>query len=400
MITKKVAIIGAGFSGLTLTWALTKKGFQVEVFEKVSRAGGLLGTTKETILVESAANALLASANVEELFADLNIRPIAAGFRSKKRFIFNKSPKMFPLSVTAAISGVLNFLRQKKAPQDNETVSAWTKRCLNQEFDELLVSPAFQGIYGDSSDNLSAELILGNVFDKSLKPKRGKLKGSIAPQFGMQQIITGLEKNIKIHFSSNENNFKDFDAVVIATAMDQTKSILKHFSISMPDLPMLPKTTATLGFLKEKPIKGFGCLFPSKEGFNSLGVLFNSDIFPDRGPLQSETWILNKGENILELISQDRKRLVGYYEEPIFSKITQYEKALPLYGLELKKFLTSDFFLRKDQKNIFEVLKNGARIKESQQPMYLTGNYLGGIGLAKILDYNLRLTERIQRDLA
>ncbi|MBC7466097.1 MAG: NAD(P)-binding protein [Bdellovibrio sp.] len=414
MTNKKVAIIGAGFSGLTLAWALTKQGFQVDVFESADHCGGLLGTDQEIIPVEKAANALLASRSVENLFSDLNVKIVEAGYRSKKRYIFKNKPVTFPIPKLKAamtlVKAVIFMITKKIAPKKNEMVSEWATRCLSSDFNDYLVSPGFQGIYGQSSDQLSAELVMGGVFNKALRPAKGKLKGSITPEAGMRSLIDPLqkylkEKNVQFHLSTSTIlNEKDFSAVVIATSIDKAVEILAAkaplAAQTLVKVPTLPLVTATLGFRQLKSIQGFGCLFPAKENFNSLGVLFNTDIFPNRGHLESETWILNKNENILDLILADRKKMLGSEEKPQFFKITKYQKALPLYGLELRDFLLSDSFTRSEAKNLFEVFKNGARLKESAQPLYLTGNYLGGVGLAKILDYNLRLTERIKKDIA
>lgn len=414
MTEKKIAIIGAGFSGLTLAWALTKQGFQVEIFDSADRCGGLLETDKELIPVEKAANALLASQSVETLFSDLNLKIVQAGFRSKKRYIFKNKPLTFPVSKIVTFftlcKAAFALMTKRISPKENEMVSDWAKRCLSVEFNDYLISPGFQGVYGETSDKLSAELIMGGLFDKGLRPVKGNLKGSVTPEAGMQGLIDHLqkylkEKNVQIHLSSPAvTNEKEFAAVVIATSIDKAVILLNtkapKASKILAKVPTLPLVSATLGFTTSKSIQGFGCLFPTKEKFNSLGVLFNTDIFSNRGPLESETWILNKNDNVLDLILADRKKMFGLDDRPQFFKITKYQKALPLYGLELKDFLLSDVFNRSEAQNLFEIFKNGARLKESAQPLYLTGNYLGGIGLAKILDYNLRLAERVKKDIA
>ena len=43
----RVAIIGAGFTGLTAAWELIKKGHQVTIFEKETQPGGLAIGFKE-----------------------------------------------------------------------------------------------------------------------------------------------------------------------------------------------------------------------------------------------------------------------------------------------------------------------------------------------------------------
>jgi len=43
----KVAILGAGISGLSVAWKLTEAGVEVDVFEAMSQVGGLAGTSRE-----------------------------------------------------------------------------------------------------------------------------------------------------------------------------------------------------------------------------------------------------------------------------------------------------------------------------------------------------------------
>ena len=43
----RIAIIGAGFTGLTAGFKLSQKGHQVTIFEKEKKAGGLAGGFKE-----------------------------------------------------------------------------------------------------------------------------------------------------------------------------------------------------------------------------------------------------------------------------------------------------------------------------------------------------------------
>lgn len=45
-VDKKVAIVGAGITGLWLSWSLRKKGYEVTVFEKNKLLGGLAGSVK------------------------------------------------------------------------------------------------------------------------------------------------------------------------------------------------------------------------------------------------------------------------------------------------------------------------------------------------------------------
>ena len=109
----KIAIIGAGFSGLTLAWALQKRNIQVDVFEAAEKAGGLLATENSPMLVESAANALLASKDVEYLFSDLKLELLKTQPAAKNRWIFRGGARRWPLGVLETCATIRNFLVSK-----------------------------------------------------------------------------------------------------------------------------------------------------------------------------------------------------------------------------------------------------------------------------------------------
>ncbi|AGH95886.1 protoporphyrinogen/coproporphyrinogen oxidase [Pseudobdellovibrio exovorus] len=407
-----VAIIGSGFSGMTLAWALSKQGISCEIFESSSRSGGLIFTDrKEAILAESAANALLSNQHVETLFQDLGLKPLVAGFRSNKRWIFRNKPQRLPLTLLEIVQSASRLLKAKLTnklhPFADETVADWGIRCFGHSFTQNLLTPALQGIYGVGAAHLSADLVIGGVLKPQIKIPKGQLRGSISSENGLYTVIESLEKYLKLqrvvfHYQQQveiSDLQKKFAAVVVATSYLNSSQLLKsvapQLSESLAQVPAVGLDVVVMGFKKEKPLQGFGCLFPREQGFNSLGVLFNTDIFAGRGSLQSESWIvphqaspaLTEDELVQHVLS-DRKQMLQYHDEPEFKKVTRWPKALPLYGFELKKVLNSD------------LLKNRMRVSEAKSPVYLTGNYLGAIGLGKILGRNLKLADVIREEIA
>lgn len=412
MTKKRVAVIGAGFSGLTIAWELAKKNFQVEVFEASDRTGGLIGTKKDGILVEQAANAMLANKNIENLLKEIGVTAVTAGYRSNKRWIFRGRPVTMPISVLGLAGGLtklfFNIISKKIKPFANESLAAWAERVLNKEFCTYLITPAFQGIYSAPAEQLSASLVIGSLFKKELKPPKGELRGSISASGGMQEVVSGLTNHLKsrgVVFHTGAAALlseaqKQFDAIVVATSIGAAAEVLKSAApltaLRLADIPVLPLATVTLKYESTKRVQGFGCLFPKTENFSALGVLFPSDIFPNRGE-NSETWItsdvVSSDTDLLAALSNDHARLTGENESASYHFIKRWPRALPLYGQELEKLLAEAEFS--------EGLLNGVRVSEcTGSPLYLTGNYLGVIGLAKIYDYNIRLGSRIEKELA
>ena len=76
------------------------------------------------------------------------------------------------------------------------------------------------------------------------------------------------------------------------------------------------------------------------------------------------------------MIRQDRQRMTGLDEEPDELSVTRWPRALPFYSVQLEKTLQE------------LVLPHN---------VYLAGNYLGRMGLAKILDQCHEIKDRIQK---
>jgi protoporphyrinogen/coproporphyrinogen III oxidase len=105
-------------------------------------------------------------------------------------------------------------------------------------------------------------------------------------------------------------------------------------------------------------------------------VLFNNCIFESRGPAHAETWIFGgaldpevvnlSDQAFAELIASERKRFYGYSDEMLDIHITRWPKVLPHYSIDLEQILNT--------------------LPPPPTHIGLVGNYLGRIGLAKILE--------------
>ncbi len=386
----KVTIIGAGFSGLTLAHYLINEGFGVEILEANSHSGGLISTIKtEHGLVETAATSILLTPHLKDILAQINLTPIFANKESKKRFISkNLRPSRLPLSLKGCFELLRGFLRitfskEKWKAKDLETLSDWGDRTFGNEVRKALISPAMQGIYAVSSEKLSASLVLKKIFSKE---RRIKSDGAINFKEGMGEFINTLETSLKkrgVTFKFDQKLTKDDipnSPTVLATSMSAAQSLVDE----IPDLPKKNMTSITLFFDSPPPIEGFGILFPKEEGMNSHGVLLNDCMFEGRSYSgHSETWILSEvlnlsEEGLLGQIRSDRKKIFHSEEVPVFHRTSTWKEAFPIYGTQLEEYL----------KNKVNTPKN----------LFLTGNYLGNLGLSGILEQNLELSKQLKKE--
>jgi protoporphyrinogen/coproporphyrinogen III oxidase len=410
MSRRPVTVVGAGFSGLTAAYYLQKADYAVEVIEQAAAPGGLI-STKQTPwgLAETAANGALNSVLLEALASDLNVRLAFPGPRAKKRYVFRGHPRRFPLRASE-LPGLLGFFanfafnREAVRPREQETIRDWATRVGGDGFARYLVEAATQGIYSGNPERLSASLIVGRFFDKTKTAARPSRRGTVAPERGMGQLIEALhqrlaERNVVFRYGSP---FRCAEATpphphIIAAGAAASADIVApasaELTAALRSFDMSAIVTATL-FFREKSLEGFGCLFPPSEKRPVLGVLIPTDIFPNRSrDFVAETWMLggaagattadpaallmSTDEEIVALILRERERAFNKAATPAGHVITRWPRAIPHYTIELERVLP--------------------RLLQGAKNIFLHGNYLGQIGLAKILERASALPDEVGR---
>ena len=114
-----------------------------------------------------------------------------------------------------------------------------------------------------------------------------------------------------------------------------------------------PVASVVLGFRREDvahPCEGFGMLIPGTEGFNILGTIFSSALFPNRAPSghilltsyiggerQPELAALPP-EKLAELVCEDLRVLLGVRGRPVFQHHRFWQHAIPQYNVGYGKF--------------------------------------------------------------
>jgi oxygen-dependent protoporphyrinogen oxidase len=400
-----IKVVGAGFSGLVTAYYLVRDGFTVQICEQSSRAGGLIKTMRTPHgLVETAANGLLNSARLEALCADIGVPLLPTRRDGRKRFIFRGKPRQLPLNVSDVFSlGVrLAASATSLRPRQFETIAEWGRRVLGKGATNYLLVPALGGIYAGDPTRLSASLIFGRAplpdHLRTNRPARAKVRGTVAPPHGMQQLIDGLSEYLERagvefvfnHRAQAEANEPTAVCLSAPTAAEFLADIAPEASEALRRVEMLSLVTATSFYSAEAArLKGFGCLFPRDQGYRARGVLFNDCIFEGRGPAHAETWIFGgaldplvvnlSDQELVQLIADERERFFGHNDPVLDVQITRWPNALPHYSVDLERILTT--------------------LPPPPPNVVLVGNYLGRIGLAKILERAACVAEEFRRTL-
>lgn len=371
------------------------------MIEKSDRAGGLIKTIRTPHgLVETAANGLLNSVRLEAMCADLGVPLIPTRKEGRKRFIFRGRPKQVPLTLSDIGRMALRFgvSARNLRPRQFETIADWGRRVIGHGATDYLLTPALGGIYAGDPERLSASLIFGRAslpdHLATNRPQKAKVRGTVAPADGMQQLIYGLQNHLEkagVEFQFNQESAvgSGEPAVVCLSARAAAEYFAPDapaLSAALSEIEMLSVATVTCFYpTTAAKLNGFGCLFPRDQGFRARGVLFNDSIFAGRGPAHGETWIfggaLDSGvvklteAEFAGLIATERERFYGKQDRPLEIHVTRWPNALPHYSIEFEKVLTT--------------------LPAPPDNISLVGNYLGRIGLAKILERAAVVAETI-----
>jgi protoporphyrinogen/coproporphyrinogen III oxidase len=393
---RAVTVIGGGVSGLATAYYLSRAGVSVEIVEKTDRLGGLIGTLQTPHgPVETAALAMRNSDRVDALCRDLGLRLVASS-RSfgRGRYIYRQRPTRWPLSAAESLALLARFAmaaaRGARVPRPLETVDEWGARVLGRRATRWLVGPTLQGMYAGDPARLSASLVCGTPE----RPARPARKGAVAPAGGMQQLIDALEERLRARGVSirlrTRARLDGSTPAVVCTAAGDAAAILRDVapatSRALSAIDMLPLVRITAFYPGEETPKGRGILFPRGEDIRALGVLFNSNVFPDRGGQYSESWIYGGAadrevadlseDELGAVMDRDRERLCGRGVRPATRFIHRWREALPHYDLQLESVRARGFDL--------------------PTGIFLAGNYVAGIGLSMLLEQAAAVATRIR----
>ncbi len=401
-----IRVIGAGISGLLTGFFLRQKGYDFEIIERSERAGGLLGTRSlEKGLAEQAANGFLWSPELQALTDALQLPLLRPQPSAKKRFLVRKGQlRRFPLGLGESLSLISRLLRPHR--QALQTATDFGNVYFGSAFSQQILTPGLAGIYGANADQLSFPGALGRVasilnhsdwFPLALWRQRrqnaasasqGAKKASGTHSFagGMADLINALQEHLKDHLRYGVDGLDYREAKehqIICTPAHVSQHFfegeLKQLLGQVHYTPLL--STTVLVARKDLPgfKEGFGCLIPRNEGIHSLGVLFNSCIFPHRSReegLLSMTCILRQDEHhpnllaqtdeeIQGLIRRDFEQLFGFKDQFEEQAIFRWPQAIPIYSPEL-----------------YEAWPEIDRLLREQYPLrQLFGNYTGQISI-------------------
>ncbi|MGE3611193.1 MAG: NAD(P)/FAD-dependent oxidoreductase [Bacteriovoracaceae bacterium] len=390
---KRVCIWGAGISGLLMGYYLKNQGYQITIYEKSNRVGGLIQTKKISQgLVEKAANALYLNADGLELLRELKLEPVLATKPLRRLLMINDRPKQ---PFQAKLMTRLLVKGHLKPPLITEglTVAEFFKPLLGSENVSKYLTPVLGGIYATNAESLHFRSIFHQVGNKAqfdsywdfikllyknhkAQPKL-EISGSVSFEGGMQTLINRLAEVLKHDIKLNhKEKFKLKGNTVICTnaqdAAELISELRPELSAELSRIKYAEICTSTVFMKREINAlqKSFGVLIPDVSSYHSIGILNNKAIFPVNNENALAYTFISKKKLSTTEIAQDIKLLNNEIEPDAIehAEITHWPKGLPIY--DLQRYLSV--------KRLHQLMMN-----DSQLAFF--GNYVGGISMREMI---------------
>lgn len=441
----RIAIIGAGITGLTAAYAFKQKQIPFDLIEKSNIPGGVIQTLhEENLSIELGPHTLLLNDIRIVNFLDeigLNKDIIDNHPDAKKRFIVKNSkliplPHSLPSFITTPLFSAkakLKLLKEpfiKKSYSSNETVAQFIERRLGHEPLEYAVDPFVSGVYAGDSHKLSIKHAFPRIYNlenqygslvKGLISKKrnpNKIKArSISFIKGMATLPLKLAELVKssLYLNSKILSIRQSNNEWEITWESNGKTYKNHYQkliITIPsyrlfDLPLEPQLVKMLLLLKDinfapiasvtqtfkresitHPLDGFGMLIPSKESFKILGTLFVSSMFPQPNSKHLVTLRTFIGGNrCLNIDTMNKNTIENLALNDI--AILLGIKDSPIYSnVNIEKFAIPQYNLG------YETFLNRIEDIETMfRGLHIIGNYRNGISLPDCILAGLHATE-------
>ena len=244
---QKIAIVGAGFTGLTAAYELAKAGYTVEVYEAAPVVGGLVAgfTLKDGQPLEKAYHFLYTTDNymidmAKELAIDTKLhfyQSSITAFYEGKRYGLTTPIDLLtftPLSLINRIRTGLTGLRlmfvKKWQPLTKITAYEWLCKVNGKKATDIIWKPLLIGKFDVYWDKITMAWLWTRIHVRQTSRKKGEQNERLGYfdggfQLMVQRWIEELEKrNVTIHTNTAISAFGENNSKPTLTVSGQTKA--------------------------------------------------------------------------------------------------------------------------------------------------------------------------------
>lgn len=437
----KVAILGAGISGLTTAWYLKKMypEIQMDIFERKERAGGSIRSISLGGHITELGPRGIRPKGKGKYFLQLahelglGEQLIKARQAARKRYLYldGKLEKLpsGPLGLFGSrpLKGwwkaVRNdFLDKVPAPKNQEeTVFEFVERRFGNYLAETLADPFFTGVYGGDVRKLSAMAVIPHMME--YEEKYGSvLKGFMAEpaaeidversfgelekapllsfKEGMQELTDSLASQLSEHLrlesgvTSLEPLLSSYDKVISTLpAYVLSELTSEPLRTCLRSISYAPMAVVVLNFDEQLEVPaGFGYLIPSNQEQAILGCIFNDQTFPELSA--------GKGSSFSVMIGGSRMKDFFRYNKEDFLSIAR--ETLTVH-LKNTRFRVPDASFVQiwpqaiPQYNTGHLQTLEAISKETKNTkLIVSGNFTGGVAVADCIRHSKIIADSLE----
>lgn len=316
-------------------------------------------------------------------------------------------------------------------PEEDESIAAFVRRKFTPELLELLVGPFVSGIYAGDPEKISCRAAFPTLYEaeksagslvrgmKAVAKKRTgpRVKPTLASfQRGNQTIVNTLAEKLgnalrtgtRIEEISRwgDNQFMintgsgpiQCQNLVVATPTTTASSLLRVLAPTaaeaLAQIKYAPVAVVSLAYRRADvghSLDGFGFLVPRSAGKKILGSVWTSSLFPNRvpsdhvqmtsflgGATDPDTASLSDS-SLVELAHRELAPILGLKAQPVASRVTAYDRAIPQYNLGHTARLAA-------------IAADLAKVPG----LHVTGNYLKGPAIGSCVEHAQEVAESIQ----
>jgi len=455
---KRVVVVGGGIAGLATAHALGRRDadLDVVVLESAPRCGGNIRSEwLEGYLCEWGPNGFLDSVpETLALVRDLGLegRVQKANHAARRRFIFRDGrlhtvptgPGAFLATGLLSWPGKLRVAAEPFAgprPEGDETIHEFAARRIGKEAAEIMVGSMVSGVFAGDAHALSLRAAFpkmwqmetdhGGLFRalfarmREKRVKRGDAVGS--PLGTLTSFRDGTEELVRAAAASLGDRLRlgtrvsglvragsgwrievegdtpvEADAVVLASPPWVSARIVASLddalAAELAAIPGAGLAVVALGYAGgdlARPLDGFGFLAPRGHGVRSLGVLWDSSMYPGRAPAGHALVRVMIGgahdlaaveleeSELLDVVRRDLRTTMGLTADPVFVRVFRHPRGIPQYVVG----------------HLDRLARIEARL--ARQPgLFVTGNGYRGVAINACVAESGPLAERVLAVLA